>query len=199
MKRLNAILILCAICMSMFAQGVCGHPKEVRNLLRTAEVYIDGFYCDSIVAVYPYYNIFRKKEFKDKKFDTVPTYTELEQYLDFKHPVLGNVLVKTSNNEIWLMMGKYNNVDDFAFIKGSDKDMSFFLYLETMKPEKIYSLFGQGYFVFEKDGKRQLYNRKRQECDLPEMYKQYGYDINHFNRFDYPRDKKTPLVIDYGK
>lgn len=199
MKRLSLVITLCVAWISMFAQGISAYPKPVKNMLKTAEMDIKDFHCDSIIAAYPVYNIFRKKEFKDKKFDKIPSYEELKQHLDFKHPVLGNILVKTADNEIWLLMGKQLQTSEFVHIKGSDKDKSFFKYLETMKPDKVYSLFGQGYFVFEKDGKQQLYNRKRELCDLPEMYQQYGYDIEHFNRYDFPRDKKTPLMIDYGK
>lgn len=199
MKRLSLVITLCVAWISMFAQGISAYPKPVKNMLKTAEMDIKDFHCDSIIAAYPVYNIFRKKEFKDKRFDKIPTFKELEQYLDFKHPVLGNILVKTTDGEVWLLMGKPKDVDVFAYTKGSDKDKSFFSYLEKMKPDKIYSLFGQGFMIFEKDGKRQLYSRKREEVDLPELYKQMEYDLDHFNRFDFPRNKKTPLMIDYGK
>lgn len=199
MKRLSLVITLCVAWISMFAQGFSDQPKPVKNMLKTAEMDIKDFHCDSIIAAYPVYNIFRKKEFKDKRFDKIPTFKELEQYLDFKHPVLGNILVKTTDGEVWLLMGKPKDVDDFAYTKGSDKDKSFFSYLEKMKPDKIYSLFGQGFMTFEKDGKLQLYSRKREEVDLPELYKQMEYDLDHFNRFDFPRNKKTPLMIDYGK
>lgn len=199
MKRLSLVITLCVAWISMFAQGISAYPKPVKNMLKTAEMDIKDFHCDSIIAAYPVYNIFRKKEFKDKRFDKIPTFKELEQYLDFKHPVLGNILVKTTDGEVWLLMGKPKDVDYFAYTKGSDKDKSFFSYLEKMKPDKIYLLFGQGFMTFEKDGKRQLYSRKREEVDLPELYKQMEYDLDHFNRFDFPRNKKTPLMIDYGK
>lgn len=199
MKRLSLVITLCIAWASMFAQGFSAYPKPVKNMLKTAEMDIKDFHCDSIIAAYPVYNIFRKKEFKDKRFDKIPTFKELEQYLDFKHPVLGNILVKTTDGEVWLLMGKPKDVDYFAYTKGSDKDKSFFSYLEKMKPDKIYLLFGQGFMTFEKDGKRQLYSRKREEVDLPELYKQMEYDLDHFNRFDFPRNKKTPLMIDYGK
>lgn len=199
MKRLSLVITLCVAWISMFAQGISAYPKSVKNMLKTAEMDIKDFHCDSIIAAYPVYNIFRKKEFKDKRFDKIPTFKELEQYLDFKHPVLGNILVKTTDGEVWLLMGKPKDVDYFAYTKGSDKDKSFFSYLEKMKPDKIYLLFGQGFMTFEKDGKRQLYSRKREEVDLPELYKQMEYDLDHFNRFDFPRNKKTPLMIDYGK
>lgn len=199
MKRLSLVITLCIAWASMFAQGISAYPKPVKNMLKTAEMDIKDFHCDSIIAAYPVYNLFRKKEFKDKRFDKIPSFVELEQYLDFKHPVLGNILVKTTDGEVWLLMGKPKDVDYFAYTKGSDKDKSFFSYLEKMKPDKIYSLFGQGFMTFEKDGKRQLYSRKREVVDLPELYKQMEYDLDHFNRYDFPRDKKTPLMIDYGK
>ena len=87
----------------------------------------------------------------------------------------------------------------YKTIKGNKKDASFFEYLETQKPDKIYSLFGKGYLVFEKDGKRNLINRKRQISDLPAMYEEFKYDLDHFNHYDFPRDRHTPLMIDYSK
>ena len=90
-------------------------------------------------------------------------------------------------------------MEAYAYIKGNEKDRSFFEFLETIKPDKIYSLFGKGYLVFEKDGKRNLINRKRQISDLPAMYEDFKYDLDHFNHYDFPRDRHTPLMIDYSK
>ncbi len=199
MKRLNVIILLCIVCMSVCAQEFKSYDKQTKKFLKTAEMYVKGFRCDSIVKVYPIYNVFRKKEFKDMKFDKIPKFEELEQYLDFKHIMLDNALVKTADNKVWVLLGKYNNVEAFAYTKDNAKDVSFFEYLETIKPEKTYSLFGQGYIVFEKDGKRQLYNRKREQSDLPEMYELYGYDLDYFNSYDFPKGKNTPLMIDYSK
>lgn len=199
MKRLNTIIFLCAICTSIFAQGINDLDKQTKKYLETAEKYIEDFHCDSVIKAYPIFNVFRKKEYRNKTFDKIPTLAELEQFLDFKHPVIDHVLVKTTDNKVWALIGKYKDMDYYAYIKGNKKDASFFEYLETLKPEKIYSLFGKGYLTFEKDGKRNLYNRKRQISDLPDIYNEYNFDLDHFNHFDFPRDRHTPLMIDYSK
>ena len=199
MKRLNTIIFLCAICTSIFAQGINDLDKQTKKYLETAEKYIEDFHCDSVIKAYPIFNVFRKKEYRNKTFDKIPTLAELEQFLDFKHPVIDHVLVKTTDNKVWALIGKYKDMDYYAFIKGNKKDASFFEYLETLKPEKIYSLFGKGYLTFEKDGKRNLYNRKRQISDLPDIYNEYNFDLDHFNHYDFPRDQHTPLMIDYSK
>lgn len=199
MKRLNTIIFLCAICTSIFAQGINDLDKQTKKYLETAEKYIEDFHCDSVIKAYPIFNVFRKKEYRNKTFDKIPTLAELEQFLDFKHPVIDHVLVKTTDNKVWALIGKYKDMDYYAYIKGNKKDASFFEYLETLKPEKIYSLFGKGYLTFEKDGKRNLYNRKRQISDLPDIYNEYNFDLDHFNHYDFPRDRHTPLMIDYSK
>lgn len=199
MKRLNTIIFLCAICTSIFAQGINDLDKQTKKCLETAEKYIEDFHCDSVIKAYPIFNVFRKKEYRNKTFDKIPTLAELEQFLDFKHPVIDHVLVKTTDNKVWALIGKYKDMDYYAYIKGNKKDASFFEYLETLKPEKIYSLFGKGYLTFEKDGKRNLYNRKRQISDLPDIYNEYNFDLDHFNHYDFPRDQHTPLMIDYSK
>ncbi len=199
MKRLNTIIFLCAICTSIFAQGINDLDKQTKKYLETAEKYIKDFHCDSVIKAYPIFNVFRKKEYRNKTFDKIPTLAELEQFLDFKHPVIDHVLVKTTDNKVWALIGKYKDMDYYAYIKGNKKDASFFEYLETLKPEKIYSLFGKGYLTFEKDGKRNLYNRKRQISDLPDIYNGYNFDLDHFNHYDFPRDQHTPLMIDYSK
>lgn len=199
MKRLNTIIFLCAICTSIFAQGINDLDKQTKKYLETAEKYIEDFHCDSVIKAYPIFNVFRKKEYRNKTFDKIPTLAELEQFLDFKHPVIDHVLVKTTDNKVWALIGKYKDMDYYAYIKDNKKDASFFEYLETLKPEKIYSLFGKGYLTFEKDGKRNLYNRKRQISDLPNIYNEYNFDLDHFNHYDFPRDQHTPLMIDYSK
>ena len=200
MKKIYLILMMqCTMCIPMFAQGMNGLDKQTKKYLETAEKYIKDFHCDSIVKAYSVFNVFRKNEYKKKKFDKIPRLAELEPLLDFKHTVLDYVLVKTTDNKVWVMIGKYKDMDDYAYIKDNEKDYAYFEYLETVKPDKIYSLFGKGYLVFEKDGKRNLYNRKRQISDIPEMYMEFKYDVDHFNHFDFPRDRHTPLMIDYSK
>ena len=200
MRHLFITLALCAMCAPTFAQDNILKDAQVKKLLKTAESYIEDFHRDSIVKVYAIYDIFRKNEFKDTKFDKLPTLDDLEQYLDYKRPSLDYVYAKTTDDNVWVLIGKYENFDGFQYIKSADRDVSLFKYFEeTIKPDKIYSLFGNGFFVFEKDGKREMYNRRRQKCDIKDMYNGFDDGLDRFNRFDFPRGKKTPLMIDYSK
>ena len=199
MKRLYLMIMLFAGCITMNAQGINGLDKQTRKYLETAEKYIDDFHCDSVVKAYSVFNAFRKNEYKNKKFDKIPSFAELEPLINFKNAIIDYVLVKTTDGMVWALIGKYKDMEAYAYIKGNEKDRSFFEFLETIKHDKIYSLFGKGYLVFEKDGKRNLINRKRQISDLPAMYEEFKYDLDHFNHYDFPRDRHTPLMIDYSK
>ena len=152
MKRLYLIFMMqCTMCIPMFAQGINGLDKQTKKYLETAEKYIDDFHCDSIVKAYSVFNVFRKNEYKNKKFDKIPTLEELEPLLNFKHSVIDYVLVKTTDDKIWALIGKYKDMEAYAYIKNNEKDRSFFEFLESAKPDKIYSLFGKGYitnFIF---------------------------------------------------
>jgi len=200
MKRLTILITLCTMCINMLAQGISGYDKPTRKILLSAEKFIENFHCDSVVMAYTIYDIFRKKEFKDAKFTEFPTWEQLQEYIDFKHPVLDYVLAKTTDNEIWLLMGVRKNFDGefYAYSQSADKDKSFFEYLETKKPEKVYSLFGQGHFVLENNGKRVLYYR-RQEAEVKDLYKDRENGLDFFNRYEFPKDKQTNLMKDYGK
>ena len=121
--------MLCLTWASMFAQGVCGHPKAERQLMRFAEVEIDGFFCDSVMAEYPIYT-------------------------DGEHSELDAVLVKTKDGVVWYL--KENENDEISYEKNSEKDVKLFKQLETIKPDKIYLLPNEPqFFVAEKDGKKQ--------------------------------------------
>lgn len=116
---------------SMFAQGVCGHPKAERLLMREAEVEIDGFFCDSVINEYPI-------------------------YMDAEHAELKGVLVKTSDSVVWYLSDKDENKDGISYNKNSEKDVKLFKQLETIKPDKIYVLPNEPqFYVVEKDGKKQ--------------------------------------------
>lgn len=112
----------------MFAQGVCGHPKAERQLMRFAEVEIDGFFCDSVMAEYPIYT-------------------------DGEHAELDAVLVKTSDGAVWYLRG--NDDDGISYEKNSENHVKLFKILEDIKPDKIYLLPNEPqFFIAEKDGKK---------------------------------------------
>ena len=127
MKRLVVVILVCAAWTSMFAQGVCGHPKAERLLMREAEVEIDGFFCDSVMTEYPIYT-----DAEQKKLDAV--------------------LVKTSDNVVWYLSDKGENKDGISFEKNSEKNIKIFNFLDSIKPDKTY--IQSGIIIAEKDGKK---------------------------------------------
>ena len=128
MKRFTIIMILCLAWASSFAQGVCGHPKAERQLMRFAEVEIDGFFCDSVMAEYPIYT-------------------------DGEHSELDAVLVKTSDGAVWYL--RENDDDEISYDKNSENYVKLFKILEDIKPDKIYLLPNEPqFFIAEKDGKK---------------------------------------------
>ena len=117
----------------MFAQGVCGHPKAERQLMRFAEVEIDGFFSDSVMAEYPIYT-------------------------DGDHAELDAVLVKTSDGAVWYL--RENDDDGISYEKNSENYVKLFKILEDIKPDKIYLLPNEPqFFIAEKDGKKQKVKR----------------------------------------
>ena len=119
----------------MFAQGVCGHPKAERQLMRFAEVEIDGFFCDSVMAEYPIYT-------------------------DGEHAELNAVLVKTSDGVVWYL--RENDDDGISYEKNSENYVKLFKILEDIKPDKIYLLPNEPqFFIAEKDGKKSKVEREK--------------------------------------
>ena len=129
LKKLSITTLLCMAWASMmFAQGVCGHPKAERQLMRFAEVEIDGFFCDSVMAEYPIYT-------------------------DGEHAELDAVLVKTSDGAVWYL--RENDDEGISYEKNSENYVKLFKILEDIKPDKIYLLPNEPqFFIAEKDGKK---------------------------------------------
>jgi len=136
LKKLSITTLLCMAWASMmFAQGVCGHPKAERQLMRFAEVEIDGFFCDSVMAEYPIYT-------------------------DGEHAELDAVLVKTSDGAVWYLRG--NDDDEISYEKNSENYVKLFKILEDIKPDKIYLLPNEPqFFIAEKDGKKNKVEREK--------------------------------------
>lgn len=134
LKKLSITTLLCMAWASMmFAQGVCGHPKAERLLMREAEVEIDGFFCDSVMTEYPIYT-------------------------DGEHAELDAVLVKTSDGAVWYL--RENDDDEISYEKNSENHVKLFKILEDIKPDKIYLLPNEPqFFIAEKDGKKQKVKR----------------------------------------
>ena len=97
--------------------------------MRMAEVEIEGFFCDSVMAEFPIYKDGEKAE-------------------------LDAVLVKTKDGVVWYL--KENDNDEISYEKNSEKDVKLFKQLEGIKPDKIYLLPNEPqFFIAEKDGKKQ--------------------------------------------
>ena len=120
-------MIFCLAWISSSAQGICGHPKAERMLMRLAEVEIEGFFCDSVMAEYPIYT-------------------------DGEHKKLDAVLVKTSDNVVWYLSDNGKNKDGISFEKNSEKNIKIFNFLDSIKPDKTY--IQSGIIIAEKDGKK---------------------------------------------
>ena len=102
-------------------------------LMRMAEVEIEGFFCDSVMAEFPIYT-------------------------DGEHAELDAVLVKTKDGVVWYL--KENENEEVSYEKNSEKDVKLFKQLENIKPDKIYLLPNEPqFFVAEKDGKKQKVKR----------------------------------------
>ena len=127
LKRWSITTLLCIVWASTFAQGVCGHPKAERLLMREAEVEIDGFFCDSVMAEYPIYT-------------------------DAEHTELDAVFVNTRDSVVWYLSEKGENKDEFSYKKNSEKDVELFHFLDSIKPDKTY--IQSGVIIAEKDGKK---------------------------------------------
>ena len=128
-KKFFITTMLCLTWASIFAQGVCGHPKAERLLMRFAEVEIDGFFCDSVMTEYPIYT-------------------------DGEHAELDAVLVKTRDGVVWYLREDKSS-DGISYKKNSEKDVRLFKQLEDIKPDKIYLLPNEPqFFIAEKDGKK---------------------------------------------
>ena len=125
LKRFSITILLCMAWASMFAQGVCGHPKAERMLMRMAEVEIEGFFCDSVMVEFPIYT-------------------------DGEHAELDAVLVKTKDGVVWYL--KENDDDEITYKKNSEKDIELFKFLDSIKPDKTY--IQSGVIIAEKDGKK---------------------------------------------
>ena len=101
--------------------------------MRMAEVEIEGFFCDSVMAEFPIYTDAKKAE-------------------------LDAVLVKTKDGVVWYL--KENENEEISYEKNSENNVKLFKQLENIKPDKIYLLPNEPqFFVAEKDGKKQKMKR----------------------------------------
>lgn len=125
------------------------------------------------------------------KFDAVPKYKRIEAYLDFDHATLDEVIATTSDWD-YTLEGKYSNYNSYCYSKSKDNPL--LSLVNSIKPDKLYFLFGQSDFLLvEKSAERylvQYVDHLWKKCDLPELTN----NINEFNTYIFPNKEKKKLV-----
>ena len=187
MKRIYFLVLLSIVSLSAFTQHVSGPDKSVKKMMKQAESYIPDFNRKSVTASYPIFNVFTKKEYHKMTFSQVPTFNQFEQYLDFDHIELDHILAKTPEG-IWDLASIYDSYNSFYHSKSANSRI--FDYLDSIKPDRVYKLFGRSYLILiEKNGHRYLINeinKHYQPCELIDFIP----DIAYFNTWYFPNETK---------
>ena len=191
MIRLLILLISFGITFNSLAQSAKLYDHNTYKELVKAEKYIPGFVKDSVKTCFPIYRVLIKKKYRSMKFEAVPKYMRIEAYLDFDHATLDEVIATTSNWD-YILEGKYSNYNSYCYFKSKDNPLLSFV--NSIKPDKLYFLFGQSDFLLvEKSGERylvQYIDHMWKKCDLPELTN----NINEFNTYIFPYKQKKKLV-----
>lgn len=191
MIRLLILLLSSGITFNSWAQSAKRNDYDTHKELVKAEKYIPEFAEDSVKACFPIYRVLVKKEYRNMKFDAVPKYKRIETYLDFDHATLDEVIATTSDWD-YTLEGKYSNYNSYCYSKS--KDNSLLSLVNSIKPDKLYFLFGQSDFLLvEKSAERylvQYVDHMWKKCDLPELTN----NINEFNTYIFPNKEKKKLV-----
>lgn len=191
MIRLLILLISFGITFNSWAQSAKRKEYDTHKELVKAEKYIPEFAKDSVKACFPIYRVLVKKEYRNIKFDAVPKYNRIETYLDFDHATLDEVIATTSAWD-YTLEGKYSNYNSYCYSKSKDNPLISFV--NSIKPDKLYFLFGQSDFLLvEKSAERylvQYVDHMWKKCDLPELTN----NINEFNTYIFPYKEKKKLV-----
>ena len=188
MKRTYFLILLSIVSLSAFTQKISKLDKGVNKMMAEAESYIPDFHRKAVTASYPIFNVLTKKEYRKMTFSTIPTYNQIEQYIDFEHLELDYILAKTPEG-IWDLSGLYDNYDSFCYTKRAHDNL--FDYLDSIKPDRVYHLFGQYEFtLIEKNGHRYLIkeiNKQYQPCDIIDIEPEIAY----FNTWNFPNKYKN--------
>ena len=181
MKRLFFILICFALLLPVMAQNVKKIDKAAQREMKIAERYIPDFHRKDVTKYYSVCCLFVQKKYRELKFDSVPSYEQIEQYLDFSHTPVDEVLAKT-DRLTWRLMGKYTNHNSYCY--GKAESNTLYEYLESVKADRAYFLFGNlRYIIIEKNGVRypiRFVDGKYTRCQLNELMTDLS-DINLFN------------------
>ena len=188
MKRTYFLILLSIVSLSAFTQKISKLDKGVNKMMAEAESYIPDFHRKAVTASYPIFNVLTKKEYRKMTFSTIPTYNQIEQYIDFEHLELDYILAKTPEG-IWDLSGLYDNYDSYCYFKRAHYNL--FDYLDSIKPDRVYHLFGQPEFtLIEKNGHRYLIkeiNKQYQPCDIIDIEPEIAY----FNTWNFPNKYKN--------
>ena len=198
MMRLLIILFLSIfVSNSAFSQTNKFGDKKVEKWLKQADKYLPDFYGDSIISVYPIYQFSSKKEYWKIQFSKIPTsYSEIDSLMDYEHLVINEILAKTTNG-IWWLRGLDSTKKIYCGYRNSSIMMDMlFNYLDSVKVDKTYCGFSPWDYLVEKDGRRQLIERRDgswQECDLPDVFER---DVNlvDINEGYFPRKRPKRMA-----
>ena len=195
MKKLIFILICSALWLPVMAQNAKKIDKGAQKMMKTAERYIPKFHRKDVIKYYPICCILIQKKYKKLRFDAIPSYEEIEQYLDFERTPVDMVLAKT-DEMTWDLMGKYTNNDSYCY--GKAKSIPLYNYLDSVKADRAYFLFGQhSTILIEKNGVRYLIKKLKDKyikCQLKDLFS-IG-DLNFW--FRERCDLLRLVVIGYG-
>lgn len=187
MKRIYFLVLLSIVSLSAFTQHVSGLDKSVNKMMEQAESYIPDFHRKSVTASYPIFNVLTKKEYRKMTFSQIPTYNQIDQYIDFDHLELDCILAKTPEG-IWYLAGVYDNYDSFCYTKSVNDKL--FDYLDSIKPDRVYNLLGESFLtLIEKNGHRYLIkeiNKQYQPCEIIDIEP----DVAFFNTWLCPTIQK---------
>ena len=191
MKRIYFLVLLSIVSLSAFTQHISRQEKGVNKMMKDAESYIPDFHCKSVTASYSIFNVLTNKEYRKMTFSQIPTYNQIDQYMDFEHLELDCILAKTPEG-IWYLAGLYDNYDSFYYTKRANDEL--FNYLDSIKPDRVYNLFGE-YFLklIEKNGHRYLIreiNNQYQPCEIIDIEP----DVTFFNTWYFPNETKKMLI-----
>mgnify|MGYP006369149587 FL=1 len=191
MKRTYFLILLSIVSLSAFTQKISGQEKGVNKMMIEAEYYIQDFHRKAVTASYPIFNVLTKKEYRKLTFSQMPTYNQIDKYIDFYHLELDCILAKTPEG-FWYLAGLYDNYDFFCYTKRAHD--SLFDYLDSIKPDRVYHLFGQYEFVLiEKNGHRYLtkeINKQYQPCEIIDIEPEIAF----LNTWIFPNETKKTLI-----
>lgn len=180
MNKLISNLICFSLCLSLMAQNVKKIDKAAQREMKIAAIYIPAFHRKDVIKYYPVCFLLTQKKYRHLRFDSIPSYEQIEQYLDFNYTPIDEVLAKT-DRLTWRLGGKYTNHNSYCY--GKAESISLYEYLESVKADRAYYLFGHSEFILvEKGGVRypvRLLDGKYIRCQLSDLIDNVD-DLNFF-------------------